>query len=551
LLSLANAPGLRWARETVFAAYQSPAPADRRTGGAGRQVKINIVGGGPAGLYFAILIKKLNPAYEIQVFERDPADNTYGWGIVLSERTLDSLRGADFETYLELLRQAQRWQRLNVVHQGETVSVGGNDFVGVKRIRFLRILQERCRELGARLLFDANLASLDQASDCDLLVGADGLKSAVRDAHRGQLLTRTEERRNKYIWYGTPKAFHALTMIFRPHPDGLYIAHAYKFEPAMSTFIVECDPETWQRAGFAQMTEADTAAYLAGIFGAELEGRPLLSNRSLWNNFLLVRNVHWHSQNVVLLGDALHSVHFSIGSGTKLAVEDAMALAGAFAQEASVPEALEAFERSRKPRVDAFQDAAVDSLLWLENVQPDLDLSPLPFAYKLMRRSNRVTYRRLKQQDPDFVKRYEAWRWEHEGPIHQEFLDLFEKKAYGHLATILPDGRPHLTSVYADYDGRHILINSGKGRQKDLNMEQRRFVAVEITDPEDPNRYVGVQGEVVEITEEGADAHLDKLAKRYLERDRYPPTWRFPGEIRRIYKIKPNKVIHWDPFNGW
>jgi PPOX class probable F420-dependent enzyme len=514
-------------------------------------MKINIVGGGPAGLYFALLMKKIDPAHEISVWERDPADNTYGWGIVLSERTLDSLRGADLETYLELVKHAQLWDRVDVVHKGETVSVHGNNFSGIKRIRFLNLLQERCRRLGVNLHFEANAKSLDQVSDCDLLVGADGLKSMVRETRPDAFLTKTEERRNQYIWYGTPRSFRGLTMIFRPHADGLYVAHAYTFEPDMSTFIVECDPETWARAGFQGMSETETATYLADVFRPELEGRPLLSNRSQWNRFLLVRNTHWYSQNVVLVGDALHSVHFSIGSGTKLAVEDAIALAGSFTQGASVPEALRAFERSRKPRVDAFQDAAMDSLLWLENVRPDIGLDPLAFTFKLMRRSNRVTYRRLKDQDPDFVKRYEAWRWEHEGPIHQEFLDLFEKKAYGHLATLLPDGRPHVSSVYADYDGRHVLINSGKGRQKDLNMERRRFVALEITDPDKPDRYVGVQGEVVEITEEGADEHLDKLAKRYLERDRYPPTWRYPGEIRRIYKIKPIKVIHWDPFGGW
>jgi anthraniloyl-CoA monooxygenase len=514
-------------------------------------MKIHIVGGGPGGLYFALLMKKLDPANEITVFERDTADNTYGWGIVLSERTLGSLRGADFESYREVIQFAELWERVDVVHKGETISVGGNGFSGIKRISFLHVLHQRCRSLGVNLQFEANVGRIDRVLDCDLLVGSDGLKSMVREAYKAEFLTRVEERHNKYIWYGTPKPFPGLTMLFRPHDDGLYLGHAYRFEPDMSTFVVECDPETWVRAGFERKSEGETAAYLADVFQKELQGRPLLSNHSLWHNFLLVRNVHWYHQNVVLLGDALHSVHFSIGSGTKLAVEDAIALAGSFAQESSLPRALKAFERSRKPRVEAFQDAALDSLLWLEDVRQDIDLHPLPFAYKLVTRSNRVTHRRLKDQDPGFVERYEAWRWEHEGPIHREFLDLFEKKAYGHLATLLPDGRPHVTSVYADYDGRHILINSGKGRQKDLNMERRRHVALEITDPEDPNRYLGVQGEVVEITEEGADEHLDKLAKRYLGRDRYPPTWRFPGEIRRIYKIRPEKVIHWDPFGGW
>ena len=514
-------------------------------------MRINIVGGGPAGLFFALLMKKLDASHEITVYERDPADNTYGWGIVLSERSLSTLRGADFESYLELIRAAQLWKKVEVVHRGERVSVGGNEFSGIERIHFLNILQARCGKLDVNLNFEANVDGLGQVLECDLLVGADGLKSMVRENYREAFQPRTQERRNKYIWYGTPKGFDALTMIFRPHDDGLYIAHAYKFQPEMSTFIVECDSQTWERGGFDSQTEEQTSARLAGIFRDELNDGPLLSNRSLWHNFLLVRNTKWHHKNVVLLGDALHSVHFSIGSGTTLALEDAIALAGTLAQEDTVEDSLQAFERLRKPRVDSLQDAALDSLIWLENVREDLDLHPLAFTYKLMTRSNRVSYRRLKQQDPGFIHRYEAWRSENEGPIRREFLDLFEKKAYGHLATLLKDGRPHVTPVYADYDGKHILINSTKGRQKDLNMERRRKVALEITDPDQPLRYLGIQGEVVEITEEGADEHLDKLAKRYHGRDRYPATWRFPGEVRRIYKIRPEKVIHWDPFGGW
>ncbi|MEE9215958.1 MAG: FAD-dependent monooxygenase [Anaerolineales bacterium] len=514
-------------------------------------MKINIAGGGPAGLYFALLAKKLDPQHEITVYERDPADNTYGWGIVLSGGTLASLRGADFETYTELIQESQVWDRVDVVHKGQTVSVGGNDFSGIKRIRLLNSLHARCRSLGITLEFDTDIDNPDALRDCDLLVGADGLKSTIRETYEEEFQPQLEQRLNHYIWYGTSKPFSALTMMFHPHEDGLYIAHAYGFDPEMSTFIVECDPETWSRAGFEHMSEEQTAEALADVFKKQLDGEPLISNRSQWSNFVLVRNRHWHHGNVVLLGDALHSVHFSIGSGTKLAVEDSIALAGALAQENTVEEALQTFEKRRKPRADAFQDAALDSLYWLENVQEDIELDPLPFAYKLMRRSNRISYRRLRDQDPDFLERYESWRWKNEGPIHTEFLDLFEKKAYGHLASLLHDGLPHVTPVYADYDGEYILINSAKGRQKDLNMERRRRVALEITDPEKPLRYLGIQGEVTEITEEGADEHLDKLAKRYHELDRYPASWRFPGEVRRIYKIRPDKVIHWDPFGGW
>ncbi len=514
-------------------------------------MKIHIIGGGPAGLYFALLMKKLDPHHEVHIFERDPAHNTYGWGIVFSQRTMASLRGADFETYQAITEAARSWEDVDVVLQGERISIGGNDFLGIMRIRFLNILQERCRQLGVELHFEHNIPDLDAIRDCDLLVGADGLKSMVREGMREEFQTRTETRRNYYIWYGTPQIFDALTMMFRSHPDGLYIAHAYKFDPNLSTFIVECDPETWERAGFAAMTEQQTAAYLADIFQDELDGQPLKSNASSWYNFVLVRNNRWHHENIVLLGDALHSVHFSIGSGTKLAVEDAIALSGSFAEKHSIQAALKDFERRRKPRTEAFQFAALDSLLWLENIREHVDQDALPFAYQLMTRSNRVGHRRLKDQDPEFLERYERWHWDNVGPIYEDFLDLFEKKAYAHLGSLLHDGRPHVTPVWVDYDGECLLINSAKGRQKDLNMERRRHVSVEISDPEDPNRYIMVFGEVVEITEEGAEEHVDKLAQRYLGVDRYPPSWRFAGEVRRIYKIKPDRVIHWHPFGGW
>jgi 2-polyprenyl-6-methoxyphenol hydroxylase-like FAD-dependent oxidoreductase len=221
-------------------------------------MKINIVGGGPAGLYLAILAKKLDPAHEIAVFERDPADNTYGWGIVLSQRTMASLRGADFETYLELMESAQTWEDVEVAHKGEGTVIGGNDFSGIRRIGFLRILQKRCTELGVQLNFEAEINALDNLADCDLLVGADGIKSMVRSEYAQRFLPHVEQRRNKYVWYGTPKPFHALTMMFHPHNDGIYIAHAYKIEPELSTFIVECDPDTWERGQFADRTEVGT-----------------------------------------------------------------------------------------------------------------------------------------------------------------------------------------------------------------------------------------------------------------------------------------------------
>jgi PPOX class probable F420-dependent enzyme len=299
------------------------------------------------------------------------------------------------------------------------------------------------------------------------------------------------------------------------------------------------------------MSEEEACGHLEEVFREDLGGHTLLTNNFLkWTNFLLLKNKRWSHKNIVLLGDALHTVHFSIGSGTKLAMEDAVALARAISVRREVRAALREFERARKPMIDQFQDAALHSLTWLEHVEDQLALDPIPFAHGVVTRSNRVGYNRLKRQAPEFIDKYEAWRQAQpsSGPIPREFHDLFNKVASGHLATLMPDGTPQVTSVYVDYDGRYMLVNSTRGRQKDLNMQEHPEVAIQIPDPDNPNRYLAVRGRVVEITEEGADEHLDKLARRYLGRDRYPPTWRFPGEVRRIYKIEPRHVTAWEPF---
>jgi PPOX class probable F420-dependent enzyme len=340
-------------------------------------------------------------------------------------------------------------------------------------------------------------------------------------------------------------------MIFRSAPAGLFIAHAYRFSPTTSTFIIECHTDTWLKAGLDRMSEQETSLYLAEVFKEDLGGRPLLTNNFVrWLNFPLVKNKRWHYRNMVLVGDAAHTAHFSIGSGTKLALEDSIALATAFAEHPKVEEALFAFEQARKPVVDRFQEAALRSLTWLENAETYLDLDPVPFTYKLMNRSQRIGYQRLKAGDSEFIARYDAWKRSQrsEGPIPTEFLDLFQKPSYAHLATLMPDGSPQVTSVWVDYDGKHILVNSAAGRQKDRNMSARPDVAIEIPDPDNPNRYLAIRGRVVVITEEGADEHLNRLAKRYLGRDRYPDSFRFPGEVRRIYKIEPTRVTPWDPF---
>ena len=515
-------------------------------------MKIDVVGGGPAGLYFSLLMMRRDPSHRITVFERDAPDDTFGWGIVFSDRTLAFLREHDERSWSAVTASSQTWDNVDVVHRGETVSIHGNGFSGIARLAFLGILQRRCRELGVDLRFRTAITEPTELSDGDVVLGADGANSLVRRQHADFFQPSVEVRQNRYVWLGTPRLFHGLVMIFRRNDHGLFIAHAYKFSPTMSTFIVECAPETWLRAGFDRLNDLDTCRYLGRVFRDDLDGEPLLSNNFVkWLNFPLVRNRRWHHGHTVLAGDAAHTAHFSIGSGTKLALEDAIALADALSRPGrAIPESLAAYEAARKPAVDAFQAAALRSLEWLERVDPHLGLEPVPFAYKHMMRSRRVGRQRLERMDPAFAARYEAWKRGQRaaGPIPAEFLDLFDKASIAHLSTLMPDGTPQVTPVWVDYDGRHVLVNSAAGRRKDLNMRARKQVALEIADPGDPNRYVAVRGTVVDITEAGADAHLDRLARRYLGRDRYPDSYRFPGEVRRIYRIAPEKVTTWDPF---
>ncbi len=514
-------------------------------------MKINIVGGGPAGLFFALLMKQLDPAHIVTVVERDGPHATFGWGIVFSEKTLTFLDEHDHATYAAITRASQTWDSVVVGHPQRTVRVGGNPIAGIARLTFLNLLHRRCEALGVDLRFHTHQTHPDDWRDCDLLVGADGANSLVRKTYEGFFLPSIDLRQNKYLWLGATQPFDGLTMLFRRVPAGLFIAHAYQFSPTHSTFIAECTPATWLRAGLGEMDEAQTCDYLGQVFAGDLHGRPLLANNFVrWLNFPLIKNKHWRHQNVVLLGDALHTAHFSIGSGTKLALEDAIALAGAFREQGDVPNALAAFERARQPVVERFQAAALQSLTWLENVEAHLTLDPVPFTYRLMTRSRRVGLGRIRLADPAFADEYLAWQraQPQEGPIPSDFLDLFEKRSFGHLATLMPDGTPHVTSVWVDFDGQHVLINSARGRLKDRNMQQRPNVALQIPDPDNPDRYLAVRGPVVEITETGADEHLDSLAPRYLGKEFYPPGMRYPGEVRCIYRIEPKHVTTWHPF---
>lgn len=374
-------------------------------------MKINIIGGGPAGMFFAILMKKADPSHEITIYERNGPDDTFGWGVVFSGKTLANLRDADAETHSEITRSFEAWDNVDVVHRGEKVSIHGNSFSGIARLQLLQILQRRCEELGVVLLFRTEVNELETVSErCDLLLAADGVNSTARKHFSARFNPTLDTRPNRYIWYGTEQLFHGLTLTFRQNEQGVFAAHSYKFNQHTSTFIIECDHETWNMAGFQTMNDEQTREYLQEVFANDLGGHTLLSNNSKWINFLLVKNAHWSSENVALIGDALHTAHFSIGSGTKLAMEDAIAMAESFRLKVTVSEALKHFELIRKPIIEDYQSAAYESMRWFENARQFMNLSPIELAYALMMRSGRVDYEDLARRDPEFIGRYEAMR---------------------------------------------------------------------------------------------------------------------------------------------
>lgn len=371
-------------------------------------MKINIIGGGPAGMYFAILMKKADPAHKINVYERNGPDDTFGWGVVFSGKTLTNLRAADEESHAEITRAFAAWDNVEVVHRNDKISIHGNSFSGIGRLQLLKILQRRCEQLGIDVLFRTEVPDVDSLrSSCDLLLAADGVNSTTRKQYSKHFLPSLDVRPNRYIWYGTNKLFHGLTLTLRENEAGVFAAHSYKFNQTTSTFIIECDHETWDNAGFSGMSDDETRVYLEKVFAKDLDGQALLSNKSNWINFLFVKNEKWFFENVVMVGDALHTAHFSIGSGTKLALEDAISLFECFRRTETVDAALREFELTRKAVIEEYQAAAYESMVWFENARQFMNLSPIELAYALMMRSGRVSYEDLKRRDPKFIVRYE------------------------------------------------------------------------------------------------------------------------------------------------
>ena len=372
-------------------------------------MRINIIGGGPAGLYFAILMKKADPKHQVTIYERNGPDDTFGWGVVFSGKTLANLRAADEESHAAITNQFEAWDNVDIVHRDEKISIHGNSFSGIARLQLLKILQHRAEQLGVEVVFRTEIADVETLrSQCDLLVAADGVNSGVRSRYAEQLQPSLDVRAHRYIWYGTNQLFHGLTLTFRENADGVFAAHSYKFNKTTSTFIVECDPETARRANLEAKSDEETRRYIAKVFERDLAGHPLLSNNSKWINFVLVKNANWFFENLILLGDALHTAHFSIGSGTKLAMEDAIALAECFQTTSDVTKVLSKFTEVRRPVIEDYQAAAFESMVWFENAAKYVSLAPIDLAFSAMMRSGRVSYEDLKKRAPEFIERYEA-----------------------------------------------------------------------------------------------------------------------------------------------
>ena len=372
-------------------------------------MRINIIGGGPAGLYFAILMKKADPKHQVTIYERNGPDDTFGWGVVFSGKTLANLRAADEESHAAITNQFEAWDNVDIVHRDDKISIHGNSFSGIARLQLLKILQHRAEQLGVEVVFRTEIADVETLrSQCDLLVAADGVNSGVRSRYAEQLRPSLDVRAHRYIWYGTNQLFHGLTLTFRENEDGVFAAHSYKFNKTTSTFIVECDPETSRRANLEAKSDEETRRYIAKVFERDLAGHPLLSNNSKWINFVLVKNANWFFENLVLLGDALHTAHFSIGSGTKLAMEDAIALAECFQTTSEVTKVLSKFTEVRRPVIEDYQAAAFESMVWFENAAKYVSLAPIDLAFSAMMRSGRVSYEDLKKRAPEFIERYEA-----------------------------------------------------------------------------------------------------------------------------------------------
>lgn len=371
-------------------------------------MRIAVLGGGPAGLYFAYLRKGRHPGDRITIYEQNARDATFGFGVVFSDRALDFLRADDPETVELVTPRMEIWRDIALSHRGEHVVIDGVGFSAIGRLDLLLLLQRQAASVGVEFRYDHPIASLDGLADADLIVGADGVNSLVRRSFEGDFGTSLAYLDNKFVWYGTTKRFDMLTQTFVTTARGAFNAHHYRYAPAMSTFIVECDRHTWGHHRFAEMPPDETKATCEKIFAEVLDGHGLMSNRSVWRNFPWIWNERWSFRNIVLVGDALHTAHYSIGSGTRLALEDVLALVKALDAEADIAAALARYEAIRRPIVDKLVNASKTSAAWYERFPEHMELAPLDFAMSYITRSGRIDDARLREASPRFMATYDA-----------------------------------------------------------------------------------------------------------------------------------------------
>ena len=367
-------------------------------------MKITVIGGGPGGLYFSILTKKAMPHCQIDIYERNKPDDSFGFGVVFSDETLGEFLKRDMKSYELIRSKFAYWDDIIIARDGEFVTIAGNGFCGCSRKTLLQLLQQRCVEEGVNLHFEQNVDDLSQFADSDIILATDGIGSAIRTKYQKEFGTKIELKKNRFVWLGSTKPLDAFTYFFRSTPHGTIVAHSYQYEEGMSTWIFECSDETWQKHGFEVTNEADTMAKIAEIFAEELDGHPLISNKSHWRQFPHVTNENWYHNNIVLLGDAKATAHYSIGSGTKLAMDSAIGLSDAvIAHPNDVHAAFAQYDKTRRNTVEMIQYAAIVSLDWFENMDRHMQHTFQQFAFGCMTRSKKVTYENLRLRDSSFT----------------------------------------------------------------------------------------------------------------------------------------------------
>jgi anthraniloyl-CoA monooxygenase len=372
-------------------------------------MKVTVIGGGAGGLYFALLAKKAWPRWDITVYERNRPDDTFGFGVVFSDQTLDTFKAYDLVTYERIRRRFAYWGDVDIVYTGQVLRSGGNGFCGCSRVALLNILQDRGRELGVQMRFQREVEGLEEFADSDLIVVADGINSRIREKYKDHFQPSVDLRPNKFTWLGSTKSLDAFKYFFRETPEGVLLAHVYQYEPERSTWVIEMDEQTWRNFHFDKLSETEMLPVLERVFAEELDGHPLIVNRSLWRNFPNITNRTWVKDNAVLVGDAKATAHFSIGSGTKLAMEDAIALYEAFRAEGEVKPALGKYDTARREEVEKTQHAANVSLAWFEHLKRYWGMEPEQFAFGVMSRSKQITWENLELRDEAFVRRVHRW----------------------------------------------------------------------------------------------------------------------------------------------